>query len=230
MKTRSSHRSIGGAAIMLVALPVFIGLLACMPAPVGNPERSRINSDLNGIWVGFSPENFETLVVLEPYDKRTWLVRWYGIEIPGKTAVDPDSLDSLDEHVEMLTTLEDSEAEVMVYKGWLVRLGGQQFMTWEPKGLFNSAEDFQADHWWVWHVDMSRQGELRLKMVDPGFKGFDDVEESRRAIEKVIRKSSNNPDLYGDPEDQYVLRYFRVDDEHENLIESVAMNAELSSD
>ena len=230
MNIRPTHRTIGGIALMLILIPVFIGLLACMPVPVGNPEKSRINSDLNGIWVGFSPDDFETLLVLEPYDKRTWLVRWYGIEIPGEPVVDPASLDSLDEHVEMLTTLEDSEAEVIVYKGWLVRLGGQQFMTWEPKGLFNSIDDFQTEYWMVWHVDMSLQGELQLKMVSRSFEGFDDVDESRRAVEKVIRKNADNPDLFGDPEDQYVMRFFRIDEEHEKLIESIAAYAELSAE
>ena len=30
-------RSFSGAALMLVVIPIFVGLLACMPVPVGNP-------------------------------------------------------------------------------------------------------------------------------------------------------------------------------------------------
>ena len=41
MKART--RSISGALMMLVIVPLFAGLLACMPeyVPLGNPERAR---------------------------------------------------------------------------------------------------------------------------------------------------------------------------------------------
>ena len=43
-------RSISGALLMLVIIPILAGLLACMPVPIGNPERSRIDPAITGVW------------------------------------------------------------------------------------------------------------------------------------------------------------------------------------
>jgi poly-gamma-glutamate capsule biosynthesis protein CapA/YwtB (metallophosphatase superfamily) len=68
-------RRLGGVALALVMIPVFIGLLACMPVPIGDPERSRIDEDLNGVWLAVSSEGEAALYVFQAYDKRTWLGR-----------------------------------------------------------------------------------------------------------------------------------------------------------
>jgi len=74
MKPR--NRSLTGAVIAVLVLPVFAGLLACMPSfpvPIGNPEKSRIDSDISGMWI--SSDGSQTMIHLYvPYDKRTWLL------------------------------------------------------------------------------------------------------------------------------------------------------------
>ena len=30
----------------LIALPAFLGLMACLPVPIGNPEKSRIDPEI----------------------------------------------------------------------------------------------------------------------------------------------------------------------------------------
>jgi len=63
--------------LALVLIPIFAGLLACMPVPIGDPERSRIDPELSGVWAVLQSEDSGSdaiFYIIEPYDKRTWLV------------------------------------------------------------------------------------------------------------------------------------------------------------
>ena len=60
-------RSLCGAILMLMIIPIFAGLLACMPVPIGNPERSRIDPDLNGPWA-MEDGGDVNLYLYQPYD------------------------------------------------------------------------------------------------------------------------------------------------------------------
>ena len=66
----SSRRSGTGVLLTLVMLPALLGVMGCLTVPIGNPERSTIDPKLSGIWIG---KNSSFLLVLDPYDRRTWL-------------------------------------------------------------------------------------------------------------------------------------------------------------
>jgi hypothetical protein len=51
-----------------------------LPAPIGDPEKSRIDPAMNGIWIDESGDFDGVVMIFEPYDKRTWLVRWMPLE------------------------------------------------------------------------------------------------------------------------------------------------------
>lgn len=73
------HRSLLGALVALAAVPVFLGLQACIPAfpvPIGDPEKSRIDPELSGLWIS----DGGSIVMLEPWDKRTWLLTAVPVE------------------------------------------------------------------------------------------------------------------------------------------------------
>ena len=59
------HRSRAGFLLTLALLPLLVGVWACFPVPVGDPEKSRIDPSMSGLWLGE-----EALIVLDPYDKR----------------------------------------------------------------------------------------------------------------------------------------------------------------
>jgi len=66
-----------GLAIAAVMLPILIGVLACIPAlpvPIGDPNKSRIDPALTGVWFDVYREH---LWVIQPYDGRTYLVTVY---------------------------------------------------------------------------------------------------------------------------------------------------------
>ena len=70
------NRSLTGAVIAVLVLPVFAGLLACIPSfpvPIGNPEKSRIDPDISGMWLADAEDQI-LVYLFEPFDKRTWLI------------------------------------------------------------------------------------------------------------------------------------------------------------
>ena len=175
-------RSFSGAALMLVIIPIFAGLLACMPVPVGNPERSRIDSELSGVWAMMEDGAESGHYLFRPYDKRTWLV--VGVEDSGS-------------------------GTAQVYKAWVAKLGGEQFLTWEQAGGFNKDGSVQAKFWYVFRVEKNGADEVSLHMLDYEFSGFEDlpnpdnydgnyVKDQRRAFERVIKKNVDNEEMYDD--------------------------------
>jgi hypothetical protein len=76
------RRSRSGLLVAVLMLPMLLGVMGCfeLPAPIGNPEKSRIDPAMNGVWLAESGELEGLLMIFEPYDKRTWLVRWAILE------------------------------------------------------------------------------------------------------------------------------------------------------
>jgi len=218
----SRIRSASGAALMLLILPAIVGLLACLPVPIGDPERSRIDPEISGVWVTLDLTGDIGFYAFEPYDKRTWLLT--GVPLEEGDDVDfgdyePDTYAGLAELIENEPVGDDgaTASEIVLYKVWRTKLGGEWFMTWEPKAAFDD-EHFTPDTWFVFRVDKPDKDTLELLMVG-GDKFFpDDLEKTRRAYERVIRKNAKDPDLYAD--DAVTLK--RVRPEHLGFFEDLA--------
>ena len=177
-------RSFSGAALMLVIIPIIAGLLACMPVPIGDPERSRVDPELNGVWALTEDSDDSVYYLFRPYDKRTWLV----------------------------ITVEDSRSdspEIGVHKAWLKKLGGEQFMTWEQAGGIKDDGSFHSQYWFVFRLEKNETNHISLHMLDYEFGGFegipepddyegDYVDDMRGRFERVIRKHVDDEDMYGD--------------------------------
>ncbi len=218
---KPNTRSAGGAVLMLLMIPVIVGLLACMPVPVGDPERSRIDPQITGVWVLLDDRENPGFFVFEPYDKRTWLVT----AVPIEESDDVDFGDLESKSYADFAEFIDKEpvvgqdgltaGKIENYKVWRTKLGGQWFMTWEPKMVF-AAEGFAPEAWFVFRLDLPDENTLELTMLDDDL--FDDVEETRRAYERVIKKNVRNEDLY----DEDPMRFFRVKPEHLDFFEDLA--------
>jgi len=236
MKPR--NRSLTGAAIAVVALPIFAGLTACLPTfpvPVGDPEKSSIDPLITGIWMLDDEESFW---VFEPFDKRSWLLTAFEIDEDPESCdsaaddpeSDPESDEAADEnsyentmaHMAALGT-DCFSAERMpgAIKVWRTRFRGEWFMTWEAKGVFDVDTGFEPAEWYVWHIDTSHADELRLGMIDTDNDIWDPLEEideadiTRRDVEKIFRKYADREGFY-DPEAQLI--FHRVLPEHLPLI------------
>ena len=211
---KANTRSISGALLMLVIIPILAGLLACMPVPIGDPERSRIDPALSGWWIFEDGESDASLCLLRPYDKRTWLVFLVSVEAgDGAGAELPDV--STTEGI--LTALQQYNVgaqgvvsgEPAVYKAWITRLGGKRFMTWEPVASIDNVETFAPEFWFVFKVGAPSEDYFELAMLSAdydAFEGLDDEFEEgvtdpwrvRKQWERVIRKNAEDPELYTD--------------------------------
>ena len=197
---KATTRSVSGAVLMLAIIPVIVGLLACMPVPVGDPERSRIDAELNGIWALTKGGEIDGYYLFRPWDKRTWLV--LGVE--------------------------DDDGEVkpaVVYKAWLKKLGGETFITWEMAGGMHDDGRFLPEYWLVFRVEKDGDDGVNLHMIDLDFEGFEGlpspegydgnyVKDMRRKFERVIRKNADDEAMYGEA---LALRRLADDDQGDAL-------------
>lgn len=215
MKSRS--RSFSGIALMLVLIPMFAGILACMPVPIGDPERSRVDPDLTGVWAVLSPEenaDEASFYVIERYDKRTWLITGIHLEAGRDSILSDHDLSTYDGYASLAAAAQIGDDLVhvdsmVIYKAWLKKLGGEHFMTWEPKVLLeNGIPDPEV--WFVYRIMDKDPNRLQLRWLNGESQLFKDVDETRRAYEKVIRKNVNDPHLYHDPIDVGDMKLVRV--------------------
>ena len=77
------NRSLTGLGIAAILLPVVVSLVACLPVlpvPIGNPEKSRVDPEMAGVWFDVFQEN---LWLIEPYDRRTYLITLHEFGLVG---------------------------------------------------------------------------------------------------------------------------------------------------
>jgi len=225
----STFRSLSGIALMLLIIPIFAGLLACMPVPIGDPERSRIDPDLTGIWAVLAEEDASSeavFYIFEPYDKRTWLVS--GIAIQDGDLIDIDKYDfSTYEGFENLASNGKISSDalyadgVVLYKAWLTKLAGERFFTWEPKGKVDALTE-DPEVWMVFHVAKEGENTLLLRMVDGDSDPFQDIEKSRRAFERVLKKHVKDPVIYGGLDEDFRITLVRAEGPVLSFLEKVA--------
>ena len=212
-------RSISGALLMLVIIPVVAGLLACMPVPIGNPERSRVDPDLNGVWIIESEGDANALYLFQPWDKRTWLVA--AAMIAQGPDYDGEELE-LDTHEQAQAVLREvpvgpegiTSPDTVIYKAWLTKLGGVHFMTWEPMAGFNDDGTHTPEYWFVWRVDKGDADRFSLRLLVPEHEIFEDivtpdeyegddyVRDTRRKWERALARAARKVDedeIFGDP-------------------------------
>ena len=207
-------RSLCGAMLMLMIIPIFVGLLACMPVPIGDPERSRIDPDLNGPWA-MDDGSDVNLYLYQPYDKRTWLVVGAQIEPGSEAEIDDLDIETADDVFTALRTYPVGEDGItskttIAFKVWLTKLGGEQFMTWESVGGMNNDGSFTPEYWFVFKVVKDASDRVYLFLVDPEFGGFEDITspddyegddyvgDMRRTWERALKKHAKDPELFGD--------------------------------
>lgn len=238
MKART--RSISGAVIMLLVIPIFAGLLACMPeyVPLGNPERARIDADMTGLW--YTPGDDELIgnvIFLQPWDKRTWLSVNVFVELLED--LDPEIYDpaefDMSTYAGFVKVIEDSnlgeesfEVTVVTYKTWLVKLAGETFFTWELRGLPSPGdwdnEGRSLDDPWYWldlRIDEKNGGRIAMRLIDPDFPPLKESPQTQRGWERAVRKHVDDESMY--LEESLVLT--RVDAEDEELFSELVFYA-----
>lgn len=177
---KPSLRTLSGMSLMLVIIPMFAGLLACMPVPIGNPERSRIDPEISGVWMTESDGDAGELYLFQPYDKRTWLVTGATIEAGPDYEGEDLEIHTADDVVRVLGSHPVGSDGItspttVAYKVWLTRLRGVRFMTWEAVGGFNEDGSHVPEYWFVWRLEQRDSDHFSLFMVNPEHDAFADI-------------------------------------------------------
>lgn len=206
---RPNFRSISGAALMLIIIPIFAGLLACMPeyVPLGNPERARIDENMSGLWFVEGAEDMEGLlghiVFLQPWDKRTWIISNVLIQDSYSVDLGEHDISTYQGFVDLFESPEfdDGELElgVMQYKGWLAKLGGETFLTWEIRVVVDKPEQLLEPWYWQdFRVTERTEDRMVWHLIDTAFPPLEEAPETKRGWEKVVRKYADDDALYYD--------------------------------
>jgi len=212
-------RSVSGALLMMVIIPIFAGLLACMPVPVGNPERSRIDADLNGAWI-LGDDGDSAMYLFQPYDKRTWLIVGAQFQEGKESGIEDLEIGTAADALAALRKFPVGEKGItsrttVAYKAWLTKLGGEQFLTWEPVGGINDDGSFTPEAWYVYKVVKVSADRVNLYMLNSEHDVFDDIvgpddyegddyaRDMRRTWERAIKKNIKNAELFGEPTVMY---------------------------
>lgn len=221
----SFARRLAGLGLALVMIPVFIGLLACMPVPIGDPEKSRIDDAITGAWLAVTEDEQPMLFVFMPYDKRTWHVRYFDLH----GDYDQPVLD-LDRD-EVLAGVDSGAGFEFqgTYKAWRTKLGGEWFLVWEPICDDGSCDELpdrvdgvnDDPYWHAWKTEWLDEDRLRLYTLNIDSVPFEEIEELdgdfdpldrklRRKVERIVRRNVDNPDIYADSADEEAWVMFRL--------------------
>lgn len=227
MTFKPIHRSLAGLAIAVISLPVFLSLLACLPVPVGDPEKSRIDPELTGIWLHMGEGEIPAVTLFEPYDKRTWLVTMHTVSDDGEGCAEDTDESSSPGYAYWVQLYEAAAGNCYefdgsaIYKVWRTRMSDTWLMTWEPKGAFDENHGFGSEYWLVFRSDRESGDRFTLTMIDAGHEAIEEVLESedlewlddadppydprklraaRRQVERVIRRHIDDESLFDDDE------------------------------
>lgn len=165
---------------LLLALPLaalIAGTLACLPVPLGDPEKSKVDPKLTGYWLAEGDRKQDDsegiLYVVREFDPRCYVV--IGLTYKQKTPVEAMSQ--------------------MVTKAWLTSLGGKVFLTASPI-QFLSPKEASPIAYFVGAVDI-KDDTLTVRWL----KGEDEPLKSLKTTaeaETLIAASVARNELYHD--------------------------------
>ncbi len=141
-------------APLLLALPlaaVILFLDACLPVGVGDPETSKIDPRLVGVWREIQDDGSEGgVVALLPFDGRAYVLRSVNVE-------------RADDGIR----LKPGEG---LYKAWLATIEGRTFVTAQPLYLREAVGDARPPGFVVAALSLSEDGtKVEVQSVNPAF-------------------------------------------------------------
>lgn len=173
---------------LLVVTPmllVILGLMACVKHPVGDPERSQVSPEFLGMWVGEDSQGVTTLLMLRPYDQRTYFAGVFSYYVVSGRVTPIRQFDG---------------------KAWLTTLGDATYVTMQPLVWAHFAKLADEPPYLVGQIQRD-QDTLRLRMVDGGRALVKDAADQAQ-LEAILREHGDSDAVFADE----LLEYRRVDD------------------
>jgi hypothetical protein len=154
---------------------VILGLCACVKHPVGDPEQSQVDPKYSGIWLTKDAEDSESLLIMRPYDARTYFA---------------SILSYRQEANQIKPTMRWN------CKAWLTSIGNATFLTLEPLSCAHFAGLGDKPPYLVGKVSLV-DGALHLKLVNGDREPAKSASNSRE-LEAAIEKHMDTDALYVD--------------------------------
>jgi hypothetical protein len=128
-------------------------LAGCLKAPVGDPEKSRVDGSLVGCWLSAPDAVEQSLLCFTKYDSRTYLATYFSFTTSAAGEIEPDQQWPL--------------------KAWLTEIKGTRLMCGEIIGSWWDIKP-EDPRFMVAAVQVV-DGRLELKIVDHEFGGLKDL-------------------------------------------------------
>jgi hypothetical protein len=196
---KPTHRTLLAIALSLPLAVLLLVTFACLPVPVGDPEKSRVDESLSGIYQGVSKDADSkdmALAILRPWDAKTYFLNYMVV---GKTE-------------------NEKQHAMRLFKAWLTTIEGKTFLTCQPVDdtAFALGKDAsEKQHYWVvLRLDNVASG-LEARMVNPD-SAFVKELKTQPEIEAAIKAHVSDNALYGDP-----LTFKKLGKDDKDLIDSV---------
>lgn len=164
-------------------LLVILGLLACVKHPVGDPECSQVSPEFLGMWRGEDSQGVTTLLMLRPYDQRTYFAGIFSYEKADGDVAPIHQYDG---------------------KAWLTTLGDATYFTLEPLIWAHFAGFTEKPPYLVGQIRRV-EDVVELRMVDGGHELVKDASD-REQLEAILREHGDSDSVFADE----VLRFQRV--------------------
>lgn len=164
--------------VVLTSLVVagLLGLAACLPVPLGDPEKSKVDSSYVGAWE-WADGDSTNIVTLRPYDERTYLVDAYTIT----------------------GTIDEPRPKWHgAYKAWLTKVKGETFITMQPAETLAALPGEKLEKHYLIAKLKLEEGKLKATGIDGGYKAAKEAG-TPTALEQVIRENMDDVSMWTKP-------------------------------
>ncbi len=165
LRTRSSLVTLVTVAPLIV---VILGLTACVKYPIGDPEKSKVNSEFVGSW-----SSDDSILFFRPYDTRTYLISAF-------------TYSETDGQYEAKTRID--------YKAWLTPVGDETFITMQPLTIAHFVGLGERPPYFVAQIRLV-DDELQLRLVNAKNVSVQEATNSSE-LEAAIKEHMSSDSLY----------------------------------
>jgi hypothetical protein len=162
--------------LIAVVLTALLTLASCLPVPLGDPDKSKVDARFNGVWEWRDNGKIE-IAVFQPYDEKTFIVDVMTGEPGEGTAIKPLQRD--------------------IFKGWLTTVKGETFLTLAPIESVGALPGASAVKYLVAKVKIEGDT-LTAYGIDPNYKKLSDVG-TPTALKEMILENMDDPTMFLKP-------------------------------
>lgn len=198
----TTKKTLLAIALFIPSVIILLATLACLPAPVGNPDTATLDNALTGAWQATAGDPTDTAVaLLRPYDAHTWFLQYFISEKKdGKETVG-----------------------IVNCKAWLANFAGTTFICCESLDNSDFLPGKTADKTYF-VAKLDRTGDkLTLSPVNDSSDLLKDAK-TQPQIEAVLKANANNKALY---EETNPMTFAKLDKDHLKVVEDLRSKANV---